>query len=123
MLCVVALLGLGISHRIPAYAGNGPAVDLSAYVLPDGTLPELCHSLDDDGSHGSGTHDSLATVCEACRIVAGILLPSPADVTGVPLARRMLIALPIWPETMSPPVLVVSTAPRAPPATFSAISL
>lgn len=116
-LCAIALLSLGMSHRVPVTTSLYPATELSNYVLPDGTIPELCHSLDDEKTHGSGRHDTVAAVCEACRIVAGILIPAPWDVTGASLPIELAIAFAAEDDLFVAPVLVPAALPRAPPTT------
>ena len=57
LLCVLALVAVGFAHRIPASGGGetieGRAASLShiaqaermAFLLPDGSLPPLCHEV------------------------------------------------------------------------------
>ncbi|MCB1478632.1 MAG: hypothetical protein R3D43_06475 [Tepidamorphaceae bacterium] len=64
---------IGSVSQVPA--------DLSAYALPDGTLPELCLSGEggDNGGHDRSKH------CDFCRIIAMPGLPGgPSDTLGVP---------------------------------------
>lgn len=59
--------------------------EISAYMLPDGSLLDLCHTLDHDGEKPHPDRHALTPVCKLCRIVAGIFLPQPADLTGMAL--------------------------------------
>lgn len=81
LLCVIALLVVGFAHRMPA-ASPQPDVDLSAYALPDGTLPVICHSPagTDDGSG----NPVFFSDCEFCRLASAAVLPTPHDVSASP---------------------------------------
>lgn len=75
MLCVLSLVlvafahkPLDVSHQLEAYAG----VDFTAYILPDGTLPDLCLTGEGEDSHHAGNSH-----CEACRIASSVDLPLP----------------------------------------------
>ncbi len=94
-LLASALLALttvivGFAHRPLRLEPRGYPIDVTAWVLPDGTLPELCH-YDDVGGHRHGS-DAAAT-CDACRLtdapglptVAAFVLPAP---TAIPLVRH-----------------------------------
>ncbi|MGH7005186.1 MAG: hypothetical protein ACREIP_14680 [Alphaproteobacteria bacterium] len=112
MLCAVALLCVAFAHR-PVSAAPSDAPDLSAYALPDGSLPTLCLTDTGDGDH----HDKAwhGNGCEACRLSASVVLPVPASAQGrkiVPLQALGLlreaafIARSAWPP---------SAPPQAPP--------
>ncbi|WP_337660048.1 hypothetical protein [Anderseniella sp. Alg231-50] len=77
LLCVIALLVVGFAHRVPA-ASPQPDIDLSAYALPDGTLPVICHTPagTDDGSGNA----IFFSDCEFCRLASAAILPSPLDI-------------------------------------------
>ncbi|MBL8792068.1 MAG: hypothetical protein JNM45_16370 [Rhizobiales bacterium] len=67
---VMALLGF--SHHALAAPSAPSSADLSAYALPDGSLPSLCY--DDAGRRNDGTASGEA--CDACLLTAaGGLLP------------------------------------------------
>ena len=97
---------IGSVSQVPA--------DLSAYALPDGTLPELCLSGEggDNGGHDRSKH------CDFCRIIAMPGLPGgPSDTLGVPaFATSVAYAAP----SSALPVQRSVRAPRArsPPATL-----
>ncbi|MEM9473299.1 MAG: hypothetical protein AAGA00_15200 [Pseudomonadota bacterium] len=93
MLCVFALLLVSFAHSVPAAspqaASTQTSVDLSAYALPDGTLPVICHS-------PSRTDDGGGIVffseCEFCRLASAAVLPAsdpvwlrPCAAAGVPM--------------------------------------
>jgi hypothetical protein len=68
-LIVLSALGTGFAHRMSA---GDPEPDLSAFVLPDGSIPFLCKA-SPDGSHPSGDGDD----CPACRLVDASVMPPP----------------------------------------------
>ncbi len=76
LLCVFALLLVGFSHTVPAVSSKS-TVDLSAYALPDGTLPVICHtpSGTDDGSSDPGFSGN----CEFCRLGSAVILATPQE--------------------------------------------
>ena len=101
LLLAVALGVLGFGHRM---ALQDP-VDLTAYAMPDGSLPELCH----DG--GTADHGQKGQApCPACRIIAAVELP---PVITLPAVQLEPVAV-VWPDT----ALADSAMhqPRAPPA-------
>jgi hypothetical protein len=113
MLCALSLLLVAFAHKplissaaASAYAG----VNVADYILPDGTLPDLC--LDGEGT---GKHD-VASHCEACRIVTSVDLPSPLDVFLI--NRRSATAEPVVTQEASfaSPALRPSASPRGPPS-------
>jgi len=108
---------VGFAHRPLRLEPRGYPSDVTAWTLPDGTLPELCH-WDDVGGHAHGSGDATAS-CDACRLtdapglgaVAAIGLAVPS---GIVLAR-------LGHDT---PALVDGHRPsprsRGPPPTFGA---
>ncbi|HSO46633.1 MAG TPA: hypothetical protein VLQ68_01760 [Rhizobiaceae bacterium] len=66
--CAVALVLVALAHR-PAVS---VAADLSAYALPDGSIPALCLPGEDGGNDIAGDAG-----CEFCRISSAVLLPAP----------------------------------------------
>lgn len=101
LLLAVALITLGFGHRMALH----DPVDLSAYAMPDGTLPELCH---DGGAADHGAKHQPP--CPACRIIAALDMPVVAALPAVAL----VVAIVVWPDT----ALADANAhpPRAPPA-------
>lgn len=112
-ICAIALLLVGFAHQPPAIAMAGSApLALSSYVLPDGTVPDICFS--EDGAHGDG-HAPELSVCDACIIASSILLPAPADLSGRPLALTLAVLEPQRAETVHRRLFPPNAAPRAPP--------
>ncbi len=101
LLLAVALAVLGLGHRMALH----DPVDLSAYAMPDGTLPELCH---DRGTAEHGAKDQPP--CPACRIIAAVELP---PIITLPPMQLVPVAV-VWPDVA---LADASThPPRAPPA-------
>ena len=113
MLCALSLLLVAFAHRplalemAPAYS----AADVASFTLPDGTLPDLCLTGDEDG-----THHSDANHCDACRIVSSVDLPSPFD--GYVIARWSAMAPLAVPQDdrLAYPALRPGASPRGPPS-------
>lgn len=118
ILCVLALLFVGLSHKPPAIANPIPASELAQYVLPDGTMATLCLP-SEDGKARHGSHDQ-GSGCEACRLSASFFLPLPTDVAGKPvrheIARIILPRSEAFYRQLFPP----NSAPRGPPSSLSA---
>ena len=100
LLLAVALVGLGFGHRMVL---EDP-VDLSAYAMPDGTLPELCH----DGGEDHGAKDQPP--CPLCRIIVALDMPATVTLPPVLLTPQLVV----WPHRS----VAERSAhqPRAPPA-------
>ncbi len=108
LLLAVALGVLGFGHRVALH----DPVDLSAYAMPDGTLPELCH---DGGAADHGQKDQAP--CPACRIIAAVELPPMITLPPVQLEPVAVV----WPEAAL--AGASEHQPRAPPARGPPISL
>ena len=115
LVCMLALVMVGFAHK-PVMAEAPFAVQFAAYVLPDGTLPTLC--ITDDGRQKSKPGDVVMDRgCDACRLSATVLLPTPPQVGAAtliysyeaPLFERQVYLV----QRLYPP----SSGPRAPPYT------
>lgn len=115
ILCALALFTIGFAHHVPVAETGLAETEISAYLLPDGSLPDFCHTLDHDGGQPHSNHHAVATFCEVCRLVSGVLLLQPADVTGVPLVIETSKGFVAGTAEFRPPVLLAGAAPRAPP--------
>ena len=114
LLCALSLLLVAFAHRPldPTAAGSTFAsVDLAAFVLPDGSLPDLCLTGEVDGAN-----HSAATHCEACRIVSAVDLPSPVD--GYVVTRWLAAVELAVPQDarLAYPALRPGASPRGPPS-------
>ena len=112
MLCVVALVLLGLAHR-PAVspAPQFSPQEIAALTLPDGTLPELCLPSDE----GTGKSHMASSDFEACRISAAVLLPAPADAVGSRMPLIAAVTLPQPAEAHDRQLFPPDSHPRAPP--------
>lgn len=114
-MCALALLSLGFAHKVPVVFPAYSQAEIVAYMLPDGTVPELCHTLhdtDDTSHHGNGT---FSQICEACRIAGSIVLPLPTDTSGIRFAISTQVHFSFDAPDVMPRVLAPSALPRAPP--------
>lgn len=111
LLCVVALLLVGFSHKLVSPSPNVPA-DISAYALPDGTLPFLCIG---GQSSDIDANTALFASCEFCRISAAIVLPDNVAVPErISFVTAILPATPARVDSRKPAPATPAT-PRAPP--------
>ncbi|MCA3625920.1 MAG: hypothetical protein IOC49_01650 [Methylobacterium sp.] len=62
---------MGFAHH-HAHANSKP--DMSAYMLPDGTVPVICFGMGDGSDKGT---PGKLTICDACLAMAGANLPPP----------------------------------------------
>lgn len=107
LACAMALVFVAFAHP-PAEASPVADVDLAAYVLPDGTMPDLCVTM--AGEEGDAAR--LVTPCEFCRIASATVLPVPAD---APLAAVSRDAGPLAATDAAPPAPARALLPSAPP--------
>jgi hypothetical protein len=78
VLSALALLFLSFAHQ-PVFARQFAPAMAANYVLPDGTIADICFGLDGVDDHKS-PHEALAPVCDYCRLAGSIALPtSPSD--------------------------------------------
>lgn len=114
MICVIALVLLGLAHQpVAAPATQFSPEEIASLMLPDGSLPELCLPSED----GKVKPHAVASDCEACRISAAVLLPTPADAVGKRLALVASVTLPPPAEAHYRQLFPPDTHPRAPPVT------
>ena len=71
ILCAMLLVFLGFAHK-PITASAFQLPDAASYSLPDGSIASLC--LPGEGGKQDKHVDSG---CEACRLAAGIAMPTP----------------------------------------------
>lgn len=98
------------SHDFTALAEKAP--DLSAYVLPDGTAPDVCLTSAEDTSAPEPGHGR--TVCEACLFAACHLLPPVVTDGGAP-TLIVLKSRVLFPTTLARQASVDRPRARAPP--------
>lgn len=114
VLCALALLLVGFAHKPPVVDryGISPA-EIAQYVLPDGTIADLCLTSEDGMSHPHG--QPSWTGCEACRLTASALLPMPTDAFGKPIPREIARFVPIRGKSVYRQLFPPNALPRGPP--------
>lgn len=114
MICVIALVLLGLAHRpVVSSVPQLSPEEIAALTLPDGTLPELCLPSED----GKSKPHAGTSTCEACRIAATALLPTPSDAVGARMPFMAAIVLPQPAEAHYRQLFPPASHPRAPPVT------
>ncbi|MEQ8305594.1 MAG: hypothetical protein RIA09_03455 [Hoeflea sp.] len=116
LLCALSLLLVAFAHKpigVPEKIAAYGETDVVAFVLPDGSLPDICLT----GGDGEEHHDAFAG-CEACRLVASAgLPPAPNDIA-------IICALSSERQAFSETAPIIAqvlrhgAAPRAPPPAF-----
>lgn len=103
------LVVLGFAHR--PLAATVP-LDISAYALPDGSLPTICIPGDADGKTGK----DMGQRCDACRITSAATLPPPSceSADAAPASERVTFAF--APERFHRLNFPPNAPPRGPPA-------
>ncbi|ASY63038.1 hypothetical protein SJ05684_c15960 [Sinorhizobium sojae CCBAU 05684] len=94
LLTAFALLFLAFAHK-PGLAQQASPALSAEYLLPDGTFADICfgtHGVDGDSRHGKAP--AKAPVCEACRLAASIVLPSPPEEGGPVVNGSWLVSRP-----------------------------
>jgi hypothetical protein len=76
----LAMAAVGFGHRdIAREAGRGLDPDYRAYLAAGGSAGDLCdHAAHESEPEQEHRHDRAGTGCEACRLVASVLLPAQA---------------------------------------------
>ena len=113
IMCVFALLLVSFAHRVAAPPPQAD-IDLSAYTLPDGTVPVICHS--PSGTDDGGGSTVLSGDCEYCRLAGAAILPPPVHAwspSGAPGSPPVCMA----PDPVVSPVHYAGTPTRGPPLT------
>lgn len=114
ILCAVAFLLLGFAHKPPVVdASPIPASEIADYILPDGTLPVLC--LPSEDGTAKHNHPDSGTFCEACRLAASTILPTPVDTLGAPILREIVHISSQGHDLARPLTVSSGTSARGPP--------
>jgi len=108
----LAMLLLPLAHRPLPSAGT----ELSAFTLPDGTLPVICWG----GAGQSKQPTSAKPTCDACLLTAAPGLFPSLIVQVVPPARALILADHIPQEIVRAFSANAATYPRGPPASLYA---
>jgi len=114
-LIAFALLAIAFGHQPlnPGASGlqNAGADELSAYALPDGTLPVICFGDGTSGGVGDGKGRGFGAGCDACRLTGSFILPEPScdgAKTRVLAGRRVI-------SGVAPELTASAFSPSAPP--------
>jgi len=109
LFCAMLLVVLGFAHR--PLAATVP-LDVSAYSLPDGSLPTICipGDIDDKNGKAAGQH------CDACRITSAAALPSPSCDSAAIAPPVERVAFAFTPERFHRLNFPPNAPPRGPPA-------
>jgi hypothetical protein len=112
---VLAMALVGFAHHGFAAAGSSAPLNLSAYALPDGSLPSIC--FDDAGRRNDRT--AQHSVCDACLLTAGpgLAAADAAASFAAPLASRVVVFIPAATNLAARPAHVAHL--RGPPVTVS----
>jgi hypothetical protein len=86
-LYALALLVVGVVHR-PLVVQPMAVAIAAAYILPDGTIPDLCL----DGHSGSGSERGRA-LCDACLLTAAPGLETAGAAMPAPSAHASTVSL------------------------------
>ncbi|OOG62668.1 hypothetical protein B0E45_30030 [Sinorhizobium sp. A49] len=116
MFCALAVLLLGFAHQAPAAAAALSPAERAQFVLPDGSLPDLC--LPASGDDGSGKQLSHSHFCGACRIFWA-LLPAPTNATDTIVRKTKKALPPAQPVASARSQLPPNASPRGPPTSKS----
>jgi len=107
MLYALAMVLVGFAHH-PGRASS--SVDLSAYTMPDGSVPFIC-----GGSETDGTPAADGSICEACCLTAAPGLLSPTGGIARPEFRTIDVGWPARPSQVMVPATTSPFSARAPP--------
>ncbi|WP_457582585.1 hypothetical protein [Ensifer canadensis] len=99
--------------QLPAGAAMRAAPDMAAYVLPDGSLPDLCVTGHDDPDGKGGTK---AHGCQSCCLASPLLLPTPQAFHAKTASVFLALSSPAAGLLLARQVLLAGSGPRAPPA-------
>lgn len=108
---VILALGLLSEAHLPM---NAPA-DLTAYAMPDGTLPQLC--LDASGGDNSGRGNLTDGHCPACHLIGAAALPQAAVVLVWAITPKRVRAV-SKPQIKEQRRAATPPQARAPPMSF-----
>lgn len=74
IICAIAMIWISFAHRPVVTLVTDQTVNLSAYTLPDGTIPIICF-----GGEGDGESTSYQG-CEYCRLADTVISPASPQV-------------------------------------------
>ena len=120
LACTIALVLVAFAHRpVDVVAADAAAIakaERMAYMLPDGTLPDLCGVMaDEDGKSGHAV-----IPCEFCRVASAVALPLPAEIVLADRVRAPEFSPRGEDRSAAPARLFVPAAPPQGPPSLSA---
>ncbi|OCP36868.1 hypothetical protein [Ensifer sp. LC163] len=98
--------------QLPAGAAMRASPEMAAYVLPDGSLSDLCLTGHDDPDGKGGTK---AHGCQSCCLAGPVVLPAPQAVHTKTSPAFLALSSPAAELLLARPVLLTGSGPRAPP--------
>jgi hypothetical protein len=111
VLLVAAVVMSAFAHR--AAVAEPTPLELAQYVLPDGSLPDICNSGSGDGA------GHVHVICDFC-LIAGSAAPAGPVAPALASPLRIVLAV-VLPPRDAPPVVTVELATaskRGPPVLF-----
>jgi hypothetical protein len=108
MLYALSATLMGFAHH-HAHASAKP--DMSAYTLPDGTVPVICFGM---GGSSDKAPQGKSTICDACLAIAGANLPPPCPTVLAVDFGPGVVLKPVE-QTAARARLIVNPASRGPP--------
>ncbi len=110
-LYALAMFTAGFAHHTVTLAK--PNIDLSAYALPDGTIPVLCET---GGENGGSGHDAQQS-CPACILRSAPGLVEPEVCIDAPATIVIAVAQFQTALAVRTPAIPREVQPRGPPLT------
>ncbi len=110
-LYALTMATLGFAHKpVAPVAGAHSAIEMAAYALPDGTLPDLCLT----GHDQDGRQGAAAGHCDACALSHAPGLVPPTQIDG-PTRHAQRLAYWIDPAGQFSPAWRRGPTSRGPP--------
>lgn len=106
---ILFLLAWPMMPRTVLVTNNGEVTDLSAYVLPDGSLPFLC---DATGGDPTGSYRAHCPLCTLSKILG----PPPREPAILRITRFARVTPPLYSEPSIAIRVVTGLGSRAPPS-------
>ena len=108
---VLAVATLGFAHLPLAI----PQIDLTAYALPDGTLPVICGV----GTGSAPGKQHAGATCDACLLTAAPGLPLKVGLSVDAPATPQNVFAAVAEQTCAQPVKSANARSRAPPVSYA----
>lgn len=109
VLCAIALVWASVAHRPIIISNTSQTVDLSAYVLPDGTIPVICF-----GGEGDGKNTS-SQACPFCTLASAVIFPEPPQLFARVINTVRFVDPVCKKAPLSKTVILAGAPPTGPP--------